>query len=99
MKRLKRSLILCVFALTLVYCKTHKNYDIKASGVIQESGITSYQYGTHTLEGDTFYALKSDSINLNDYVGKSVTVEGQSISGYPVDGGPEYLLVLTITED
>ncbi|WP_250432460.1 hypothetical protein [Hanstruepera flava] len=99
MKYLKRTLTLCVFALALMQCKDQKDYDIKASGIVQESGITSYQYGTHTLEGDTFYALKSDSIDLNDYMGKLVTIEGQSISGYPVDGGPDFILVLTISED
>lgn len=67
------------------------------TGLLQEQGITSYQYGTHTLETrDSLYALKSESIMLDDYIGKTITVEAEPIKGYPVDGGPEYLNVLKV---
>ena len=68
-------------------------------GVIQVQGITSYQYGTHTLEMDEdFYALTSDIINLNEYLDVIVTLEATEIDGYPVDGGPKYLKVLSVVE-
>lgn len=67
------------------------------SGTIQPTGITSYQYGTHTLEsGDEFYALKSETIDLSQYEGQKVTVNATKIEGYPVDGGPVYLNVTKV---
>lgn len=79
-------------------CKTSvNNDDIKVTGIIEEQGITSYQYGTHTLSNDdTFYALKSDVVDLNNYLNKEVSITAEKIEGYPVDGGPEFLLVLEV---
>ncbi len=72
---------------------------MELTGTIQQQGITSYQYGTHTLSTDgTFYALKSEAVNLDDYTDQEVTILAKKIEGYPVDGGPEYLLVLEIVE-
>lgn len=69
-------------------------------GTIQEQGMTTYQYGTHTIttSNDDFYALKSDSVNLGNYVGKEITITAEKIEGYPVDGGPVYLRVLEVKE-
>ncbi|GAB2777547.1 hypothetical protein GCM10010465_25400 [Actinomadura fibrosa] len=67
------------------------------TGTIKEQGITSYQYGTHTLTtGNGFYALKSEAVDLDEYIDKKVMVVAEKIEGYPVDGGPEYLLVLKV---
>lgn len=67
------------------------------SGIIKPAGITSYQYGTHRLETkDTFYALKSDQIDLKDYEDEKVNITASKIQGYPVDGGPIYLEVQKI---
>ncbi len=71
------------------------------TGLLLRSGITSYQYGTHTLNQRTIntkrinltYALKSDRINLNRYSGKIVTIIGSKVRGYPVDFGPEFIHV------
>lgn len=69
------------------------------SGIIEPAGITSYQYGTHTLQsGEEFYALKSDTVNLADYEGREVTITARKIDGYPVDGGPVYLNVEEVKE-
>jgi hypothetical protein len=65
---------------------------IEIKGVIQEAGITSYQYGTHKIiSNGKWYALKSSTINLNSYLDKEVTVWGDKVKGYPVDGGPEFI--------
>ncbi len=71
---------------------------MEITGTIQEQGITSYQYGTHTITttNDKYYALKSEAVDLNDYVKEKVTIVAEKIEGYPVDGGPEYLLVLEV---
>ena len=67
------------------------------SGTIEPSGITSYQYGTHTLDaGDEFYALKSEVVDLSQYEGEKVTITATKIEGYPVDGGPVYLNVTKV---
>jgi len=53
-------------------------------------------YGTHVLvnsNGATLYALKSDTFKLDLYIGRSVTVSGELLEGYPVSGGPEYMNV------
>lgn len=72
---------------------------LTVSGLIEAQGMTSYQYGTHTLTNEeTFYALKSETVDLDEYINKEVTITAQKISGYPLSGGPEYLLVLEIKE-
>lgn len=78
----------------------HRNTDqMKVTGTIAQQGMTSYQYGTHTLTNDdTFYALKSEAVDLDNYVDQEVTIRAKKIEGYPVDGGPEYLLVLEVVE-
>ncbi|MBN1255804.1 MAG: hypothetical protein JXA50_11070 [Deltaproteobacteria bacterium] len=95
------TLMFIVVFITLVACGSKADvsasYSVTATGTIQKTGITTYMYGTHVLKNDngkTLYALKSDTINLDNYVDKGkVTVKGDLVSGYPVDGGPEYLNV------
>lgn len=68
-------------------------------GVLEEQGITSYQYGSYTLTADDgFYALSSAEVNLKPYVGKEVEIRATKIEGYPVDGGPLYLQVTHVKE-
>ncbi len=80
--------------------KTEQKEDkMEVTGTIQQQGITSYQYGTHTLTNDeTFYALRSETVNLDNYIDQEVTIVAKKIEGYPVDGGPDYLLVLEVME-
>ncbi|HET6224902.1 MAG TPA: hypothetical protein VFF27_01395 [Bacteroidia bacterium] len=74
---------------------------ISANGVLQPQGTTTYQYGSFILiddTGKTIYALKSEVVQLLNYVGKRVTVEGMLVEGYPIEGGPPYLDVVTVQE-
>lgn len=72
---------------------------IEVEGTIEPIGMTSWQYGTHTLTNDQdFYALRSKTVKLEQYEGKTVTIVAQKIDGYPVDGGPEFLEVLKIKD-
>ena len=74
---------------------------ITSVGIVKKQGMTSYMYGTHVLvneNGRTLYALKSDRINLDSYVGKKVTVSGELVPGYPVENGPNYLSVGSVRE-
>ncbi|SDL82194.1 hypothetical protein SAMN04488034_1149 [Salinimicrobium catena] len=71
--------------------------NMEVTGTIQQQGITSYQYGTHTLTNDeTFYALRSEAVNLDNFLDQEVTIIAKKIEGYPLEGGPEYLLVLEV---
>lgn len=75
---------------------------ITSVGVVKKQGMTSYMYGTHALvneNGRTLYALKSDRINLDPYVGRRVTVSGELIKGYPVENGPNYLNVESLRDE
>lgn len=91
---------LLFLAATCNYGTSGQNQDLmNIKGKIEKTGITSYQYGTHTLTGDgTFYALKSDKVDLSSYEGKTITITAEKIEGYPVDGGPEYLNVVQVKE-
>ncbi len=68
---------------------------IKAIGTIEKLEISAWMYGTHTLsENEKIkYALASEAVDLNQYLNKTVEVEGTLKEGYPVDGGPPYLIV------
>lgn len=78
-------------------CGSTKGTSLEITGMIQEQGITTYQYGTHTITNkEQTYALKSETVDLDQYLEKEVTIRAEKIEGYPVDGGPEYLLVLEV---
>lgn len=76
-----------------------EKYEVIATGTIELQGATVYMYGTHALIGDTgnlMYALKSEIMNLDNYIGMTVTVKGDLVNGYPADGGPDLLNVMSI---
>lgn len=95
---MKNLFLACTFSLVF-FADTCSNQEklIKVTGTIQEQGITSYQYGSHVISStDTTFALKSEKVDLNNYIDKKVTVFGKKVEGYPVDGGPEFLKVMKI---
>lgn len=77
---------------------------VVAEGTVQKQGITTYQYGTHVLideSGDLLFALQSDTVALDDYAGKRVTLHGVRVPGYQngaVEGGPDLLEVTRIDD-
>ncbi|MCH4822308.1 hypothetical protein ML462_03905 [Gramella lutea] len=67
------------------------------TGIIEPAGVTTYQYGTHRLQTkSTYYALRSESIDLSVYEDQKVTVTATEVEGYPLEGGPIYLEVESI---
>lgn len=94
------AIIISILFLISTACGTSRSdEDNTYSGIMQPAGITSYQYGTHILKAEnTFYALKSDNIELKDHEGKKVNLQAKKVEGYPVDGGPVYLNVTKINE-
>ncbi len=71
-----------------------------ATGRLEEAGITTFQYGTHLLvseDGSTLlWALRSGGPDLDEWIGRMVTVTGVEVSGYPVENGPPYMEVTGI---
>lgn len=67
-------------------------FSFQFKGTVKKPQVTSYMYGTHTIsnEGQT-YALKSSTVNLDNYINKTITIKGEKIKGYPIDGGPEFI--------
>lgn len=59
--------------------------------------MTTFQYGTHLLKmQDKVCALKSSSINLDNYLGIQVILKGNKVAGNPLEGGPELIEVKEI---
>ncbi|CAA9423475.1 MAG: hypothetical protein AVDCRST_MAG80-93 [uncultured Rubrobacteraceae bacterium] len=78
------------------------NEEVVATGVLEELESTSFQYGTHALiDEDTeelIYALTSESVPLEVYAGKLVTIHGTLVPGYEdgIDGGPPLVEVARV---
>lgn len=88
--------ICILLALPIVGCSDDDNSivdGIEVTGTIQKQGITTYQYGTHVIAE---YAVRSGTIDLDNYLDQVITIIGTKIDGYPVDGGPEYLEVTEV---
>ena len=99
MKAIILSLITGLIFLNTNCDRQNSEEQMQLTGTIESQGITSYQYGTHTFNTeDEFYALKSDNFELDEFIGKEVTISGSKIEGYPVDGGPLYILVTDVKE-
>jgi hypothetical protein len=93
-----------VYVMLLVLCclsckSTKKTQGTSVyEGVLKVQGITTYQYGTHTLTNEsTVYALTSDTLILDDFDSEYVEITAKRVEGYPIDNGPVYLNVKTIT--
>ncbi|SDG52932.1 hypothetical protein SAMN05421827_107193 [Pedobacter terrae] len=98
---MKKIVVLALFVAAVSGCSSMKNAEktgtLTASGTIEKLGMTTFQYGTHLLKADNkTYALKSETINLDTYVDKKVTIKGKKVAGYPVDGGPELVDVTSV---
>lgn len=99
MKAIFLSLVTGLVFLNATCDRQNLNEQMQLTGTIVSQGITSYQYGTHTLNTEEeFYALKSEKLDLDEFIGKEVSISGSKIEGYPVDGGPLYILVTNVKE-
>ena len=73
----------------------------RSYGTIEMQGHTTSPYGTHILtdvSGNTLFALFSEEINLDDFIGKTVSVKGHLMKDYPVGGGPKLMQVTKVKE-
>ena len=75
---------------------------VSAVGVLEKPEATTYMYGTHAITAESsgaFYALRSDVVDFDPYVGQSVTVYGTLVPGYEsggVEGGPPLMEVTEV---
>ena len=81
------------------------------AGTLTQQGVTSHMYGTHRLSGWALdgspltatrqkpYAVSSDTLDLDRWIGDPVVITGELVPGYPVDGGPPYIRALCIEWD
>ncbi|WP_139134284.1 hypothetical protein [Crocinitomix algicola] len=86
--------LVMMLSFSLVSCEKEETDEVILTGVLEKNdGITTYQYGEFFI--GTF-ALRSDKIDLLDYVNEKVQIKGDKIEGYPIENGPEYLEVIEI---
>ncbi|MGV3587933.1 MAG: hypothetical protein ACO1OF_13080 [Adhaeribacter sp.] len=96
-----RVLYLCFITALFTNCEKEEGligeYQYELKGEIQEMRPTWYIYGTHQIRTNSkTYPLKSNTIDLDKFLNKKVTIWGDNIQGYPVDGGPDYIEVKRI---
>ena len=71
--------------------------DVVAIGVLEKPEATSYMYGTRAITDEAsgaYYALSSESVDLDAYTGWRVIVYGAPVPGYgagQIEGGPPLL--------
>ncbi|TDQ11354.1 hypothetical protein [Pedobacter metabolipauper] len=99
---MKKLLILLVAGFTFASCNTLKSSadkdTVELSGKLEKLGMSTFQYGTHTLNtGSKTYALKSTKVSLDSFEGKQVTLKGSKVAGYPVENGPELIEVTEVS--
>ncbi|WP_316821002.1 hypothetical protein [Pedobacter gandavensis] len=98
---MKKSIFLLAIGISFAGCSSMKSSTdantVHLSGKIEKMGMTTYQYGTHTIESDhKTYALKSSSVNLNHFEKKEVQVIGTKVPGYPLENGPALIEVSSV---
>ena len=70
---------------------------VTATGVLEKPEATTYMYGSHAIADEasgTYYALASEGMDLDAYVGQRVSVYGAAVPGYEdgqIEGGPPLL--------
>ena len=98
MNQLKYFCYILFVVFTCISCSnnTKENTSVEIRGIIQKQLVTTYMYGTHTISS---YAIRSSSVDLDNYINQTVTVNGYKIEGYPVDGGPDFVEVTSIKEE
>lgn len=99
--KIKPLLNLIIFSGSFIFfsCEKENNESdskFEFTGIIEKQSFTTYQYGTHVISNnEEFYALTSSTIDLDQYIGKEVEIEGTVIEYYVADG-PEYIEVTEV---
>lgn len=95
-----KSLITLFLCVSIISCRDkHPMMIVRKTGTIHHQGITTYQYGSHILidnDGNLVYALRSNNVNLDNFVGDEVEIWGAFVEGYPVEDGPDFVDVTEV---
>ncbi len=92
---MKKTLLILIIPIFIFGCD--RTTTVKETGNIQKQGITIYMYGTHILVGEDYtLILKSETIDLDDFINENVTIKGNQIEGSSLNGGPEYIDVVSV---
>jgi hypothetical protein len=76
--------------------------EVSATGTLEKPEVTTYQYGTHAITDEasgTYYALQSEVVDLDAYVGQRVTVYGTvdpATENGQIEGGPPLINVTRV---
>lgn len=81
---------------TAGFMMTTSDGAVMAQGILSKPQVTTWMYGSYQLAG---FALNSDSVLLDGYLGKAIIVIGKPVAGYPVENGPYLLDVQQIQLD
>ena len=96
-------IFICALSMAVMSCEEDNDGTLSGTGIIEVNEATTFQYGTHVLEasdGTIIYALRNSRfVDLDNYIGQTVTIRGFRVAGYPVDGGPIYLEVVEVTTE
>ncbi len=96
---MRNSLIVLMFTISLlISCSNESDViSLELVGTIKAREGSTFQYGTHLLiTRDSFFALYSEELNLDDFINQTVTIEGTKIEGYPIENGPDFIKVTKI---
>jgi hypothetical protein len=76
--------------------------EVSATGTLEKLEATTFQYGTHAITDEasgTYYALQSEVVDLDAYVGQRVTVYGTldpATENGQIEGGPPLINVTRV---
>ncbi|MBC8984196.1 hypothetical protein H9X96_00225 [Pedobacter sp. N36a] len=98
---MKKLILLLALGFSFTGCSSIKSSKdgntVTLTGKIEKTGMTTYQYGTHTIQADhKTYTLKSSSVDLNSFENKEVELVGTKVPGYPVENGPVLIEVSAV---
>ncbi|MCX2453443.1 hypothetical protein OQX61_19385 [Pedobacter sp. PLR] len=98
---MKKLILLLALGFGFAGCSSMKSSKdanaVSLTGKIEKMGMTTYQYGTHTIESDhKTYALRSSTVDLNTFDQKEVQLTGTKVPGYPVENGPILIEVSSV---
>lgn len=97
MKKFKMILMLTFVLITS--CDLTNPKTISAEGYIHNLGVTTFQYGDYslkTINGTVLYVLESAIYDLEKFVGKKVSINGELKDGYEETLGPKFMIVKSL---
>ena len=89
-------LITTTFSCKISQSSSQDGKETIVNGIIKPLGISTFQYGSHVLIGSNdqiLFVLRSETVELDQFIDQNVEIGVERIKGYPVDGGPIFMEV------